>query len=219
MNRILALFVVGSFAGAAVADIPPPPPPKGKKYVSVSSEVVLGRDVTGYVFVKQTSSGPGRPKNAYEKLELTPGKAKTVAAGGRRTYASLIAVPRDAAKEFRTDADLFAALEGNRVKGTHRLGFSSTATVSDTIKGDSVKWTYTVSAIDKDGIKSKVEGEGYEQPGKKPKPGEKPGENDSPDEGAPTASARGGAWVAGLAAFLALTLGGLWLTGRGRRKV
>jgi hypothetical protein len=225
MKRFLALLTVVVVAGAAVADVPPPPPPKGKKYVSVSAEVVLGKDVTGYVFVQQVGTGLGRPMFTHEKLELTEGKAKAMAAGGRRTYVSLFAVPQDTAKEFKTDAELFEALGANKVKSAHRIGFPGTATVSDTIKGDSVKWTYTITAIDtKTGIKTKVEGEGYEAPkdGTKkdaPKTGEK---KDSPEdeEDAPTTTApRGGMWIAGLAAFAALTLGGLWIAGRGRRKV
>ncbi|MBN9118085.1 MAG: hypothetical protein J0I06_02785 [Planctomycetes bacterium] len=221
MNRILALLTVGAFAGAAFADVPPPPPPKGKKYVSVSSEVVLGKDVAGYVFVKQVTSFPGRPKPTYAKVELNTEKPTAIPEPARRTFVTLFAVPRDAAKGFKTDDELFDALGANKVKGAHHISFTSTATVSDKVKADSVKWTYTITAIDpKDGIKTKVEGEGYEPPTEKPK---RNGEGkDSPEDDAPTAAVpapRGGTWVAGLAAFGALTLGGLWLAGRGRRKV
>jgi hypothetical protein len=210
MNRLLALFTVGLVAGVAVADVPPPPPPKGQKYVSVSNEVVLGKDVTGYVFVQQVSTGL-RDRFTYEKLELTADKAKAVAAGGRRNYVTLFAVPQDAAKGFKTDADLFDALGANKVKGAHKLGFSSTATVSDAVKGNSVKWTYTITAIDtKDGIKAKVEGEGAEQPADKPGTKE-PGKDQPP---APV-----GLWMAGGTTALAVMLGGLWVVGRTRRKV
>lgn len=225
MNRLLALLTVGALALPALADIPPPPPPKGKKYVSVSAEVVLAKGVTGYTFVQQVGTGPGRPMFTHEKLELTAGKAKAMPAGGRRTYVSLYAVPQDVAKEFKTDAELFEALGANKAKGAFRLGFPGTATVSDTIKGDSVKWTYTITAIDaKTGIKTKVEGEGYEEPkGGAKKDGAKkdsPEDESEDEEDAPTATApRGGTWIAGLAAFAALTLGGLWIAGRGRRKV
>ncbi len=205
MKRLLAILTVGLIAGTAVADLAPPPPPKGKKYVSVDNEVVLGKDVTGYVFVQQVSTGPGRPKFTHEKLELTAGKAKAMPAGGRRTYITLFAVPQDVAKEFKTDAELFEALGANKVKSALRLGLPGTATVSDTVKGESVKWTHTLTAIDKDGIKAKVEGEGYEPPAEKPGKKEKP-------------PAYTGTWVAGLAAFAGLTLGGLWLAGRGRRR-
>jgi hypothetical protein len=191
MNRLLAALTVGLLTtSAALADIPPPPPPKGKKYVSVNNEVVLGKDVSGFVFVQQVGTGPGRPKFAYEKLELTPGKATAMPAGGRYTYVSLIAVPEDAAKGFKTDAELFEALGAN--------------TVPDSVKGNSVKWTHTITAIGKGGVKTKVEGEGYV-------PTDKPGKKGRP-------SGLAGAWVAGVAAFAAFLLGGMWLAGRGRRK-
>ncbi len=207
MNRFLALLTVGLIAGVATADAAPPPPPKGMKYVSVSNEVVLGKDVTGYVFVQQVGTRPGTPKFTYSKVELTTQKPVAMAASGRRTFVTLIAVPQDAAKEFKTDADLFAALEANKVKGAHPLDFASTATVPDTVKGDSVKWTHTVTAIDpKGGIKTKVEGEGAEQAT------EKPGKKNKPP-------APGVSWMAGGATALAVLLGGFWLASRARRKV
>lgn len=220
MRKILALLMLGAFAAVAVADIPPPPPPKGKKYIAVSNEVVLGKDVSGYVFVQQVGMGFGDTRFSYEKLELTAAKAKAMAAGGRRTFVNLYAVPQDTAKEFATDAELFDAIGKNKAKGAHRLDFQSTATVSDTIKGESVKWTYTITGIDaKTGIKTNVEGEGYEEP-KKNKKGGKDSPEDEDDSDAPAAAApRGGMWIAGLAAFGALMLGGFWVAGRGRRKV
>lgn len=206
MKKLLpALVAALLLASAAVADIPPPPPPKGQKYVSVNNEVVLGKDVTGYVFVQQVVTGPGAPKFTSEKLELAPGKAKAVAPGGRRTFTTLFAVPQDAAKEFKTDDELFDALKANKVKGAHRFSFISTATVSDQIKGDSVKWTVTINAIDaKTGFQTKTEGEGHEEPKAVPK-------KESP-------TAQPGVFAAGLAATIGVLLGGLWLAGRVRRK-
>lgn len=213
MSRLLLALVAGLVVADAVrADIPPPPPPKGKKYADVSNEVKLDKDVSGYVFVTQVSTFPNRT-NTFAKPELSATKAVAMPAGARRTYVELLAVPQDAAKEFKTDAELFDALKDNKVKGVHRIGFNNTATVADTIKDKSVKWTTTVTAVNKDGIKTKVEGEGYEPPAKKGGPGEE-------GEEAPTARApRGGVWVAGVAAFAAVTLGGFWLVGRARRKV
>ena len=49
---VTTLLAVAAVTNAVRADIPPPPPPMGKKYVSVNHEVVLGKDVTGYVFVE-----------------------------------------------------------------------------------------------------------------------------------------------------------------------
>ncbi len=203
MRQLLAALVAGLLvAGTALADIPPPPPPKGKKYVDVSNEVVLGKDVSGYVFVTHVSTFPAR-EDKFAKTELPAGKAVALPAGGRRTSVELLAVPQDAAKEFKTDADLFDALKGNKVKGAHRVYFASSATVADTVKDKAVKWTHTITAIDKDGVKKKIEGEGYEPPAEK---------KDKPPVLA-------GSWVAGAAAALALVLGGLWVAGRSRRKV
>ena len=217
MNRLLAVLTVGLVAGTAVADIPPPPPPKGKKYVSVNNEVVLAKDVTGYVFVQEVFTFPGRPTPSYDKFELTAGKAKATAEGGRRTSVALIAVPEAAAKEFKTDADLIAAIQANKVMGTHRMAFASIATVPDTVKGDSVKWTVTVTAIGAKGIKAKIEGVGSEPVDKPKKDGKDSPEEDDSDDPAAHAP-RGGTWVAGVAAALAVTLGGFWLAGRTRRK-
>jgi hypothetical protein len=223
MKPFLALLAVGLFGAGAVADGLPPPAPKGRKYVTVSHEVVLGKGVTGYVFVERVGGGFGPRAGAgtYKKLELSAEKARPMAAGGRRSPVSLLAVPQGATKEFKTDAELFDALKANKLKGVASVGFRNTALVPDTVKGDSVKWTHTITAIDDKGVKAKVEGEGAEQPkgrGRKDSPAA--GE-DSPDDvpAAPVAAApRGGVWVAGLSAALGVMLGGFWLAGRARRK-
>lgn len=225
MSRLLVVVVVAAVAGVAVADVPPPPPPKGKKYVNVSSEVKLAKGVSGYVFVTSvTNFRPAPDKPTFAKAELGAEKATAMPAAGRRTAVALVAVPQAAAAEFKTDADLFAALAANKVKGTQRVEFAGTATVSDAIKGDAVKWTYTVTGIDDKGIKTTAEGDGYEPPKakKEPKNGKEPKNQDEGDEGdepdAPL-TARGGPMVAGVAASAALMLGGLWVVGRGRRRV
>ena len=121
MRRVLSVLVLAAFVGVAVADIPPPPPPKGKKYVSVSNEVVLGKDVSGYVFVKQVNMIPGGGKT-YSKVELTS-KPTAIPEPARRTYVTLFAVPQDAAKDFKTDKDLFDAVGRQKGEGRflHRL--------------------------------------------------------------------------------------------------
>jgi hypothetical protein len=207
MNRTgPALVVVLLLANAAAADIPPPPPPQGKKYVDVSSEVVLGKGVTGYVFVEHVGQGPGRPMFFYHRVELSEKQSLTLP-GGRRSYATLYAVPEAAAKEFKTDKDLFDALDANKVKGTFTIGFVGSATVSKKVKGDSVKWTYTITGIDaKDGITTKVEGDGYD---------EKP---DRPSEKNPLAMTGPASCAAGVIAVVGLMFGGMWLVGRARRK-
>jgi hypothetical protein len=230
MSRLLATVLVAAVAGVAVADVPPPPPPKGKKYVSVASEVKLAKDVSGYIFVSESSNNPGRPMFSYKKLDLSTDKAVPVSDGGRRAFASVVAVPVDAAKEFKTDADLFAAVEGNKIKGTHRLDLAGSATVPDTIKGESVKWTYTITAVDAKGVKATVEGDGYVPPKAKKEPkndkeeeeGEPGAGNDPEFQSVANDFTNGGTrpypLAAGVAAALALVFGGLWLAGRSRRK-
>lgn len=214
MKKVLALLLLVLLTETATADIPPPPPPKGQKYVSVNNQVVLGKGVTGYVFVERVvrfSPGPQPP--TFRKMKLNAEKATAMTAGARRTSVSLLAVSEDKAKEFKTDADLFAALKTNALKAPE-IGFNSTTIVSDSVKGQSVEWTYTITSIDAKAIKAKVAGDGANAPTRRRGP---PDVEDAPTDSA-TAAPRGGVWVAGLAATLGVMLGGLWLAGRSRRR-
>lgn len=215
MTRLVAaMLALAVVASATRADVPPPPPPKGKKYINVTNQVLLAKDVSGYVFVEEvTAFLPGRQAPTYKKLDLNAEKPVTPTAAARRTSVSLIAVAKDAAGEYKTDAELFDALKAKKVKEAGRVYFTGTATVSDAIKGDTVKWTVTVTGVGPKGMTTKTEGEGYEE--RKPgAPGAAPGGEDGTEE--PTAAPRN-YWVAGLAATLALMLGGLWVVGRARR--
>lgn len=205
MTRFLAALVMAAVAASvATADLAPPPPPKGKKYVNVTNEVQLGKDVSGWVFVAQTSTGPGRPAVTTSKLDLSEKKATAVVSGGRRNFGTLFAVPEAAAKEYKTDKELLDAVTGNKVKGVQSIRFDGTATVDEKVKGDSVTWTYTITGIDDKGIKTDVAGDGVEK--KEEKKDEK--------KDKPLALDGSGVWVGGIAAALAVTLGGLWLVRR-----
>jgi hypothetical protein len=201
-RSVLALGLLLATAGVALADIAPPPPPKGFQYISVTNQLVISKEVSGYTFVQHVTNYRPAPQHTFSKLEVKGDKGLAIPPGGRRVAVALIAVPTEVAKEFKTDQDLFDALEQRKVKGAHALTFTGTATVPDSIKGESVKWTTTVTAIDEKGIQSKVEGEGYGQ---------------GPKEKRPQASA--GPVAAGVLAALALALGGAWFVGRARRKV
>ena len=183
-------------------------------YISVTNQVLLAKDVSGFVFVEEvTQFLPGRQAPTYKKLDLNADKPVTPTASARRTSVELVAIAKDAAGEFKTDADLFDAIKAKKVKVAGRTYFTGTATVSDTIKGDTVKWTVTVTGVDAKGIQTKISGEGYEE--KKPKSGTKDGDEDE-DANEPAVAGRS-YWVAGLAATLALMFGGMWLVGRSRR--
>ena len=204
-RRLSALLLAALVAGPAAADLAIPPP-KGKKFVNVTSEVQLGKDVKGYVFVLQEWKGPGRPTSTTTKIDLTDAKATEVIAGGRRNSGALYAVPEAAAKEFKTDKELFDAVTARKVKGVQTLSLPGNTAVSDTVKGDAVRWTYTITGIDDKGIKTDVAGDGVEKKEEK-KPGEKK----------PLALAEPGYLIGGVAAALAVAFGGLWLARR--RKV
>lgn len=207
MTRFVAVLLAAAvLASAARADIPPPLPPLGKKYVSLENEVVLGKDVTGYVFVQSHGHGPGAPRMMYYRVELPPGEPVQMPAAGRYTYTGLYAVPQEVAKEYKTEDELCKALEAGKVKGAHSIGFGGDTAVPITTLRKSVKWTHTITGIDDEGIKRTVEGEGHEKPADRPE-----------KQGRP--SVLGGACVAGGAGALALLLGGLWLAGRARRKM
>ena len=213
MIRFVApLFAVAVLANAVRADIPPPPAPFGKKYVSVSHEVVVGKDVSGYVFVLHVSHGRGAPRTTHTKWELTVGKAVPIPVGEKYS-STLCAVPQDAAKAFGTDQELIDALLANKLTGVHSISFYPTETVSKRVLGRSVKWTHTITAIDpQNGIREKVEGRGAERPADKSKNKDQPDKKDQP-------RARAETWMAGGAAALAVLLGGFWLADRTRRKI
>lgn len=201
MRLLVALAVVAVVAGFASAD-GLAPPPKGKKFVSVTHEVLAGKDLKGYVFVQRIAEGRfGAVSFTFSKAELDEKKAMTVPVPAKYGNASLLAVPEDAAKEYKTDKELFTALEGKKVKGVQSINFSHLEAVDEKVKGDKVTWTYTVTEVDDKGIKTTVSGEGYEEPKKK-------------SEKKPLAFAEPGYLIGGLAAAVAVTLGGLWLVRR-----
>jgi len=201
MRPFAALAVVAIVAGFAAAD-GLVPPPKGKKFVSASYEVLLGKDVKGYVFVTAATTGgrPGSQRTTYGKVELDEKKAAAMPSpSGRFGTTTLIAVPEDAAKEYKTDQELFDALKDKKVKGVQSVRMLKQETVDEKVKGDKVTWTHTVTGIDDKGIKTTVSGDGYEEPKKEEKK---------------LALAEPGYLVGGLAAALAVTFGGLWLVRR-----
>ena len=204
MRYLATLAVLATLGGFALADIAPPPPPKGKKYVNVVSEVKLGKDakVSGYVFLLEQVLYRPAPDATATKVELSADKATAANAGGRRSYAVLYAVPDDGAKEYKAEKDLLAAVKGKKVKGAHTLAFAGTATVNDTVKGESVTWTYTVTGVDEKGIKTDVKGDGAEE--------EKKGEPKKPL----ALLDQPGYLIGGLAVAVGVTFGGLWLLRR-----
>jgi hypothetical protein len=156
---LASLFVVN--VEPAFGDGLPPPPPKGLKYMNIDHEVILSKDVTGYVFVESVAGI--RPGGKFRKLELNDKKPTTLTVPGRRTSTSIYAVPEKAAAAFKTDDELFKAIEAKKVEGSHHIRFRTTTTVKDTDKRERIKWTHTIQSIDATkGPTVKVEGDGQD---------------------------------------------------------
>jgi hypothetical protein len=113
---------------------------------------------------------------------------------------TLIAVPDDAAKEYKTDKDLFDALRDKKVKGLQSIRLMRQVAVDEKVPEKTLTWTYTITGIDDKGIKTEVKGEGYEEPTKKEKK--------------PISFTEPGYLIGGTAVALCVTFGGLWLVRR-----
>lgn len=202
--RYVALCLLGVLflgQGSTVrGDIPPPPPPKGKKYVTIDHEVLLAKNVTGYVFVEHLS-GFG-PKDKFRKLALNDSKPTAITTAGRREGILVYMVPESVAKKFDKDEALFKACKdsGASDKPFPVMFFSHTAFLNTSDKRERVTWTHTITAIDDSkGPKVTTKGDGEE-----PK-----FESDDTEE--PTNRPTGNLVFAGLAATLGFVFLGVWL--------
>lgn len=131
MRRILAAGVVVLCAAAVGrADLIPP----GTRNIAIDHTFETDKDHPDWVFFVVRGSG------GVEKVTLdakTPAVAKGSAGVGNGPAAfkekglslgyrtsALVAIPKDAAKGYKTDADLHAALENGKVKGQVRVDFA-----------------------------------------------------------------------------------------------
>jgi hypothetical protein len=210
MNRLLALFTVGLVAGVAVADVPPP---KGFKRVQVTHKITTEKDYPDLLFFTVAGNDQVTAAKLSEKEPLEIAKDR----GGRFRACVLVAVPKNAGKKYTTEKEFYAAIRAGKVEGLvkSKLNFFLSSEVKDTDKRDVIVLEYKLDKIDaKEGIVLTV---------KKSADNKDAPEDDSDTPGdVPTATARaprGGVWVAGLGAALALMLGGFWLAGRARRRV
>jgi hypothetical protein len=229
MNRLLALLTVGLIAGTAGADIPPP---EGYKRVDGVHTITTDKDLPGYTFY--TLEVPSKRVAAVKFDAKTPVVIKDP---GTRDCYQLVAVPNDVVKKYADVKKLHAALIDDTAAGALRADqfFHCRVTVKNAHKGKSAAAHYKVEALDAKGFTLKVvktetvdESKlGPEELSEGPEGGpiDFALEVATPDaarrtepRGSVAPAPRGGYWVAGLAAFAALVLGGLWLTGRARRK-
>jgi hypothetical protein len=206
----LALTVVLLVTSVGTANAPPP-----SKWIPVEIEVTTDKDYPEYDFYlvdskfKLIQFGPKNPI----KLKAKPGEDYDY---------RLVGVPKGTEKTF-VEGDYFfekdflralqkeGGVEG-RVQSDEYL--SSHERVWKTDKRDGLVLKYKVETIDAKKRTIVLVTKKNTEPKKDSE------KKDSPDDDAPGVSAytpRGGMWVAGTAASLALMLGGLWVAGRGRR--
>jgi hypothetical protein len=203
---LLAFSVALLVAGVAIADIPPP---KGQKRVTVDHKITTDKDIADYAFFTVI----GRDQVTAVKFDAkTPIVIKGAGRGGVARLGLLVAIPKDAAKKYATEAELHKAIAEGKVEGLVRASnsFDSFTVVKDTDARDVIVREYTFDKIDaKAGIVLKA----VAAPKSSPK--DSPEDSDSP----PAYTPRGGVWIAAVACFASLMFGGFWLAGRSRRKV
>lgn len=220
MNRLLATIVALIVAGTALADIAPPIP-KGLKRVPLSHKITTEAGFPDYslfvvekAFVTGKSSLTARPVTLDAKTPLV--LVTSAGASVSKSY-ELVAVPKEAGKNYGTEKEFYAAVADGKVAGLVKAKTVIQGGASTNIKeGDPRKEVvaeYKIEKIDpKDGI---VFAKEKADPNVPPPPG-----CDTEDEVTPTAFApKGGTWVAGLAGALAVVFGGLWVARRGRREL
>lgn len=223
MNRmLLAVAVAGLMVSAALADIAPPIP-KGLKRVPVTRHVTTEKDHADYTFftVEVIDSFRGKTRNPASPVKFDPktpiALSPYVGGSASRSY-ELVAVPKGAGKGFDNEKDFHKAITDGKVTGLLKAKTTISGAGSEDIKESDprkeVVKEYKLEKVDaKEGL---VVTPAKEAP--KSAPGKRDGSEESDEPGDEVAAApRGGLWVAGIAATLALVFAGVWFAGRNRR--
>lgn len=209
MNReFLALAAVFVVAGVAAANAGPP----RTKVMPVEHTITTEKEYPDYNFYLVDEKVVAVKFDPRNPIELKP------KAGEKYAY-TLVALPKDTAKAFSTENELHRALLKERKldgRAQTQIRFGSSFNAYQTDRRDKLVQEHKVEKISaKDGIVLKT----ATVEAKKDEPKKDGEKKDSPEDEPLAAAPRGGTWVAGLAATLAVTFGGLWLVGRSRRKV
>jgi hypothetical protein len=232
MNRVLGVLVLGLVvAGVAHADVAPP---KGMKRVPLDHKITTDKEFPDYRFYTVIGGGgkAGGPKGnpvasarGVTEVKLDPKTPIEIKAAGRGAgigrQGLLVAVPKDARKNYASDEEYLAAIRLGKVEGQVRAktNFDAITTVKDTDTRTTVVYEWKVEKIDpKEGftLKSPFGDVPKATPPKDGKGGDEPEEFDDEDDAAAAYTPKNAAWVAGLAAMLGLVFAGLWLARRGR---
>jgi hypothetical protein len=217
MYRVLPALALALLAAPVVrADGLPPP---GLKRVPIDYKFTTEKEYPDYQFF--TLSGGKGPRAKLNAVKLDP-KTPALFPGAGRTgvgrQGALVAVPKGAAKNYETEEKFHLAIKNREVEGmiVTKANLDSQESIKDTDTRTVVVYEAAVEKVDKDGVVLKWKKQ--EEPKKNGDKKDAPDDDDAPP-GANVSAPRGGTLIAGLASALALTLGGLWLVGRTRRKV
>jgi hypothetical protein len=217
-RTLLALGIVLLVVPAVRAD---GLPPRGQKIVTLDNKITAEKEYPDYLFFTCTGGKGPRAKLTAVKFDpKTPVELKGAGRTGIGRSGALIAVPKDAEKNYDTEEKFHLAIKNRTVEGMiqTKRNLDSQIAIKDTDARTVVVYEFAVEKIDpKDGIVLN-----WKKDAEQKKDGEKKDPLDEDQEEAPggTVSApRGGMWVAGVAVTLAVMFGGFWLVGRTRRKV
>lgn len=192
MRQFFALLLT---AGGVLANTPPPPP----RAVPVEVTVKLDQEVKGYVLFFDDFRGelPTKAELSTEKPTALPFRV----VNGHQQSVYLLAVPEELVAKLKTVDDWKATRE-RKNSPIHYYGTSGTALLDWTDDRTVVKQAFVVKGVDpRKGIL--VEDVKVDK---------KPDKKDKSKK--PLALAEPGYLIGGIAAALAVTLGGLWLVRR-----
>ena len=217
MNRLLVLGIVMLTAGFAQADLLPP----GTKNIAIDYKIETDKEYPDWVFFTVRGSGGVMKVQLDPKTPLVIKGSEAIGAGpaiqkgekprklGYRSSA-LVAIPKDAEKEYKTEKELHEAIGQFEAKGLVRVkdAFSDHENVKANDPQKSITQHYRITKIDpKDGIALEAIKSDDTKPEEEADPvtflGQKPF-----------------VWIAaGLAVAGVLGFAGFWFTRRGRRTV
>ncbi|MFO0824055.1 MAG: hypothetical protein U0792_13240 [Gemmataceae bacterium] len=216
MKKLLGVCLLAILTGGlSKADIGVPP---GTRFIPTDHKIETPQDYPDYNFFVIT----GEKVTAVKLGAKTPLTVTSGTMHPKLKTAALVAVPKDAQKQFKSQVEFNKALVMQKVPGgvTANTVFSGATAVKGKDNRRTIVERWTVEKVnDKDGIiltpmmapekDKKCDGDADEA-----------GDEATAGELPPTAySPRGSGVIAGLAATVAGTLAGLWLAGRRRRNL
>jgi len=230
MTRLLAAAALGVLAaGAAHADIAPP---KGMKRVPLDHKVTTEKEFPDYRFYTVLGGGgkgggpkgnPAATAKGVTEVKFDPKNPIEIKAADRGAgigrQGALVAVPKDARKNYDSEEKYLAAIRLGQIDGLIRAkaNFDTFTVVKDADTRTAVVYEWKVENLTaKDGFTLKHP---FGDIPAFTRPNNGKGGNDAPDESEEDDAAaayvpKNGAWVAGLAAALGLALAGVWLARR-----